>query len=293
MDGTARIVIIGNGFDLHYNIASSYRHYKEWLTIVHPELWQKLERYINANGEWWNDFERNLAEFDIRKIIKESPRYYPSRNSRFPPSPLFLANQFFEIIRKEITDSFVEWIKTLSINDVIKNVELPEALLYISFNYTNTLAQIYGIPKDRILYIHGNASRGDKLIFGHSKSHYEIESDYMRKYGLREIEDFYDNSSVISNEEYQLALKVSSLDKFPYTQIVGYSGILLPAVKSSSEVVCFGFSFSEVDFQYLEWIAAKNPDLLWKVSWHLPTDISKVKTFFRQVDITNYTLFQF
>lgn len=112
-------------------------------------------------------------------------------------------------------------------------------------------------------------------------------------YGLREIEDFYDNSSVISNEEYQLALKVSSLDKFPYTQIVGYSGILLPAVKSSSEVVCFGFSFSEVDFQYLEWIAAKNPDLLWKVSWHLPTDISKVKTFFRQVDITNYTLFQF
>ena len=128
MDGTARIVIIGNGFDLHYNIASSYRHYKEWLTIVHPELWQKLERYINANGEWWNDFERNLAEFDIRKIIKESPRYYPSRNSRFPPSPLFLANQFFEKIRKEITDSFVEWIKTLSINDVIKNVELPEAV---------------------------------------------------------------------------------------------------------------------------------------------------------------------
>lgn len=113
MDGTARIVIIGNGFDLHYNIASSYRHYKEWLTIVHPELWQKLERYINANGEWWNDFERNLAEFDIRKIIKESPRYYPSRNSRFPPSPLFLANQF-----------------------------LAEALLYISFNYTNTLEQI-------------------------------------------------------------------------------------------------------------------------------------------------------
>ena len=111
MDGTARIVIIGNGFDLHYNIASSYRHYKEWLTIVHPELWQKLERYINANGEWWNDFERNLAEFDIRKIIKESPRYYPSRNSRFPPSPLFLANQFFEKIRKEITDSFVEWIR--------------------------------------------------------------------------------------------------------------------------------------------------------------------------------------
>lgn len=50
MDGTARIVIIGNGFDLHYNIASSYRHYKEWLTIVHPELWQKLERYINANA---------------------------------------------------------------------------------------------------------------------------------------------------------------------------------------------------------------------------------------------------
>lgn len=293
MADKARIVIIGNGFDRHHDLKSSYWHYKEWLKTNHPELLQKLERYIDVDGEWWNEFERNLAGFDIQKLIEECPRLYSPRDPRFPPSPSYPANRFFNELRKEITDSFVQWVNTLSIKDVRKKVDLPEATLYISFNYTDTLEQIYGVPKDRILYIHGNALRGDKLIFGHSKSHYEIERDYMRKYGLREIESFYDTGPVISDEEYQLAFNISFLDKFPYTQIVGYSGILLPAVKSSNEVVCFGFSFSEVDFQYLEWIAEQNPNLTWKASWHTPEDKSGEETFFRQMGITDYALFEF
>lgn len=115
----------------------------------------------------------------------------------------------------------------------------------------------------------------------------------MKKYGLREIESFFDNGSVITDEEYQLALNISFLDKFPYTQIVGYSEVLIPAVKSSNEVVCYGLSFSEVDFQYLEWIAEQKPNLRWKVSRHTPADRDREESFFRQMDITNYSLFEF
>ncbi len=288
-----RIVIIGNGFDLRHEIECSYWHYKEWLKIAHPDLLKKLERYIDVSGDWWNDFERNLAYFDIKKLIKECPREYPPRDPRFPPSISYPANWFFDGIRSEITDSFTEWVKTLSFANSYNKVKLPDATLYLSFNYTDTLERVYGIPEERILYIHGKALRGDKLIFGHSKSHYEIQGDYMNKHGLREIKSFFDMGPVISDEEYQLALEVSFLDKFPYTQIVGYSSVLTPAVKSSDEIVCYGLSFSEVDFQYLEWIVEQKPNLKWKVSWHKQEDKEREETFFRQMRIRDYSFFEF
>jgi len=45
----------------------------------------------------------------------------------------------------------------------------PESL-FINFNYTDTLEELYGIPKSNILYLHNNANdySGD-LIFGHAK----------------------------------------------------------------------------------------------------------------------------
>ena len=172
-------------------------------------------------------------------------------------------------------------------------MDLPEAKLYVSFNYTDTLEQVYGIPEERILYIHGKAVRGDNLIFGHCKSDYEIKWDYMRKQGLREPDGLFDTGSVISDEESELALVVSFLDKYPYTQIARYSDIIEPAFVSSKEVVCFGLSFSEVDYQDLEWIAVQNPNLRWRVSWHSLEDKKRVLSFFSQEGIKDYSLFEF
>lgn len=53
---THNLVIVGNGFDLHHGIKTSYSHYKDWLTIVHPDLFEQLNRYIDTSGDWWNDF---------------------------------------------------------------------------------------------------------------------------------------------------------------------------------------------------------------------------------------------
>ncbi|WP_051126707.1 AbiH family protein [Pseudomonas coronafaciens] len=43
----------------------------------------------------------------------------------------------------------------------------PQAF-YLTFNYTNTLAKIYGIDPDQVLHIHGSADNGDELILGHA-----------------------------------------------------------------------------------------------------------------------------
>ena len=287
------IVLIGNGFDLHHGLKTGYCDYKDWLKTSHPKLFEYLNKYIDVSGDWWNDFEGNLARFDIKRIIREVPRVFPPRDPRFPPSLFYPADTFFKGLREQIVASFQEWVRAISLDGLSKMMDLSAAELYISFNYTDTLERVYGIPERKILYIHGKALRGDKLVFGHNKSHYEIERDYMQKQGVREIESFFDKGPVITDEEYQLTLNVSFLDKFPYTQIVAYSQTLMPAVRAASVAISYGLSFSETDYEYLEWMISQNPNLHWVVSWHSKEDKDKIGAFFKQVGVKTYSTFFF
>ena len=287
------IIIIGNGFDVHHGIESKYSDFKDWLREHNYTLYDTLVRFIDVSGDLWKDFEGNLAHFDIKRIIQEVPRVYPPRDSRLPPSFFPSTASFFKRLREQITASFQEWVQLISLDEYRNIIDLPASELYISFNYTDTLERVYSIPEREILYIHGKASRGDRLVFGHNKSHFEIERDYMQKHGLREIESFFDDGPLITDEEFQLALNVSFFDKSPYTQIVAYSQILIPAVLAASTLISYGFSFSESDYQYLEWIVEHNPNLMWMVSWHTQEDKDKIDSFFKQVGVTKYSTFFF
>lgn len=45
------LYIIGNGFDIHHGIQSSYRAYREWLLENHPELLTRLEIAFGFSGD--------------------------------------------------------------------------------------------------------------------------------------------------------------------------------------------------------------------------------------------------
>lgn len=64
------LYIIGNGFDCHHGICSSYKAYRTWLQEHHPRLYERLsEFYATDNDEWWWEFELNLGEIDITDYI--------------------------------------------------------------------------------------------------------------------------------------------------------------------------------------------------------------------------------
>ena len=286
------IVIVGNGFDLYHGVKSSYRHYKKWLIKCDPDLYKLLERYIDVAGNWWCDFERNLGDFNIVKILRECPRNYKhQKDPRFPPTPTYPGNWFFDEMRERITASFKAWVKTLRCASDCALIQLPKARLYISFNYTDTLEKLYRISKDQILYIHGKVSCGDDLVFGHGKCQYELENDYKQKYGLIESKSFYE-AGTFGDEEFQLMMGVSYWEKNPYIYIVKYNEILLPAVMSSDEVFIYGFSFSEVDRPYIEWIAEKKPTLRWYVSWHSQKDKQRVESVLKALGVKAVNLFR-
>lgn len=268
-----QVVIVGNGFDVNHGIPSSYAHFKTWLSNNDKHLYDFLERYIDVAGDWWNNFERSLSEIDIPKLIREAPLEKRPRDPKLPPSFSHPASWRLDSVRDAISLKFTEWVKTLDGVEINKKIDLPEACLYISFNYTDTLERVYGIEEDKIVYIHGKASRGDELIYGHGKSKFELEYDVMKKYNLHRSDDFFTAGS-FGDSESELTSHVSYWQK--YIQIGRYYDELRSAVMDANKVCVYGLSFSEVDFPYLQWIVEKNHDLKWRVSWHSKNDEKRI-----------------
>lgn len=285
------IVIVGNGFDVNHGLPSSYAHFKAWLSTNDKGLFDFLERYIDVDGDWWNEFERSLSEIDVPKLIRETPLKIKPIDPRIPPSFSNPASWRLDSVRKAISLNFTEWVKTLDNVKIKKKIEMPEAFLYISFNYTDTLESAYGIEGNRIVYIHGKASRGDELVYGHGKNQFVLEREVMKKYKLRRSEDFYKAGSYGNNED-QLVMSISHFEKRPYEQLMKYGHILRPAVASSDKVYVYGLSFSEVDYPYIDWIVKHNPSLKWQVSWHTEEDKVRILETFRALGVEEYEMFE-
>jgi hypothetical protein len=48
------LYIVGNGFDLHHQIKSSYSDFGEYVKTVDPELYETVEEYFSFGGKWSN-----------------------------------------------------------------------------------------------------------------------------------------------------------------------------------------------------------------------------------------------
>lgn len=283
--------IVGNGFDVNHGLPSSYANFKDWLKTNDSDLFKFLDIYIDVKGDWWNDFESNLSEINIPQLIKDTPlNKLQPQIIGLPPSFSHPASWKLDNIHEMISKRFTEWVQTLD-GVIVKNtINMPEASLYISFNYTDTLERVYGINEESILYIHGKASRGDKLIFGHGKNQYILKRDIKEKYGFYESNDFY-KAGTYGDREYQLTMRTSFMEKEPYNQLVRYNEVLKPAIRRAEMVWVYGLSFSEVDFPYIGWIVEQNRSLHWRASWHTEKDKIRIMNTFAALNVEEYEMF--
>src|ERR1700753_1181866 len=68
------LYVIGNGFDLHHELRTSYFEFANYLKEHNISLYHNLESYISyptSNNNLWSQFESNLANLDIEEILSE------------------------------------------------------------------------------------------------------------------------------------------------------------------------------------------------------------------------------
>ncbi len=156
------LYIIGNGFDLHHGIASSYEDFRQyaWRHCGSDGYWLgQLETCYptkNKNGklELWCDLEHALGNIDFQNAFNESTEdveleedHEMRYQAQMEDAPKYHLEMMFEAFHR----IFKDWVDQIDIN--VPSVSLPhfdKKGMFLSFNYTETLERLYGIPQKQI-----------------------------------------------------------------------------------------------------------------------------------------------
>lgn len=303
----SKLYIIGNGFDIHHGIPSSYSKYREWLENNNPELYDRLRDYYDVDDdEWWWQFEQSLGSPDMSDYIEQTtlenePDYGSDefRDRDYHAGQIQAENEIGGLVQ-EIRDSFTEWVASLSLPKSDKKISLDKDDAYfINFNYTDTLQKVYNVADENILSIHGNVSKGTDLVLGHSRTYEEIDSEYVVEMPEppvdlddTELAEWYDNHSD-DGEDYihqsvrgEVVSQISSLRK-------NTAGIMIAnkktfeSLKDVNHIFVYGLSFSPIDTPYIDELIChidKNT-VQWTVSFHSQEDKDKEKAYLKREGI--------
>jgi hypothetical protein len=197
-----RLYIVGNGFDLHHGIASTYRHFAAWLAQADHRIFRLIEEYFSADEDFWADFEQRLAEFDADQAVDYAMQFHSEeRHGHFQ----YECEQIATGLSTGLRGRFAEWIRGLHIparSEIAQPIAIDPGALFLSFNYTPTLEQVYGIPRSQVLHIHGHGGDPtETLVLGHGwerapedKLHFEPagpDDDWRIRDGMDHLDGYF------------------------------------------------------------------------------------------------------
>jgi uncharacterized protein YfcZ (UPF0381/DUF406 family) len=257
-----KLYIIGNGFDLHHNLKTSYDYFHSFLKTMNPDLIEFLERYFQFNVDdnyLWSKFEEDLGTFNSTELWEDySPKFDADDDLQY--SSFFGTEDEINEVLERTLDSlrsvFSDWIESIEIKSDIK-IEVDKKAFYLTFNYTHLLENHYYIPNQNILHIHGELNKNE-LIFGHNIEP-EIKS---------EIDDNGDsNRTMMSDSQATAKSMLYNLIK-PVGKLIKKNYLVFQSLKSIETVYVLGHSLNEIDHPYFSEIIKNKNIKEWIVSYH-------------------------
>lgn len=275
-----RLFIIGNGFDLLHEYNTKYLDFKKYLDKERIEIGSfYLSDIFNETSEdEWNNFEELLEDYDFvhwgasytENIYidddKEQDRNMSFNNglndsfhkiSNFLPQKIKKELCFFIGKATQYKATQKEWIGKL----------FTEENLFINFNYSFSLENIYNISKSKICHIHGTIFNEDEIILGHGNTNLkeDIEAE---EFDLAYPEKKLVNLNVKFKKNYQL----HKLNNFLKD-------------KELKEIVIIGHSCGDVDYKYFEAMNKKYPLSKWTFYYYNEETKYKIENMIKTIGI--------
>jgi len=290
-----KLYVIGNGFDLHHNLDTSYKSFADFLESNYLSIYDNLLEYygfpdiankddeLSHKDSMWHDFETNLSDINIDLVLENFTDYCASPSSSdFRDSDWYSFQIEIEKVVNELTDelfkSFKKFIQNVKYPPKIDNeaITIDKSAQFLNFNYTDTLEVFYKIPNKNILYIHGNVNHGEQAILGHgiNPKTFELEAESIPK-GLspekhEKWEEYMNNKYNHSYElgKYEMMEYFSKSYKDTKSILMSYN-IFFSDLHDIEEVIVLGHSLSTVDRDYfLEIVKYISKNATWKVSYY-------------------------
>ncbi|TKI48248.1 bacteriophage abortive infection AbiH family protein [Lysinibacillus tabacifolii] len=196
---------------------------------------------IEYNGEW-NEIEKSLGELDFSEAFD----YIDDILDKDGDVDLFKTSYVngdiaagLVIPTITIQRYFSEWVNSISLDSVEPKLDFEKLIikddLFLTFNYTETLQEVYDISEDNICHIHGR--QGEEIFFGHGNTQYYYEAYMQSHIGSESSLTEIDNQL---RKQTQVALE---------NNLVFFEQI---ESENINEIYSYGFSFSDVDAIYME-----------------------------------------
>ena len=275
-----KLILIGNGFDLHFNLPTSYSHFEEYIMQHYPKEKYYVEQFCNIASNQpslWSDFESNIACVDKEWILS-----YTADTEEAKELYCYLIQA-----KDSLRELFENWIRSIPCKIESHYSKLCDNTFVINFNYTMTLEQNFNVPLDKIYHIHGTTK--NNIIFGH-KQGIEYNERFVAPWDLdpdnqikrNELRDAF---ITWLNEYYKFTEK-------PVDEIIERSEKLLRKeyridLTKIDEIIVIGLSYSDIDFPYLKWIANKT-NAHWKLGFFSDDDKRKANTVAKDLNLNQF-----
>ncbi len=278
------LYIIGNGFDIHHGINSSYLNFSDWMQMQNSDVIEDFENaYGECDEEWWADFENKLASLDIIEYASQiafanQPDLASDHCDRMWNDALIEVEQQLDGLYSELRRCFHDWIMQLNKPLAEKKIKLQtDNSLFLNFNYTTTLETLYCVKSENVLHIHGCVGIDEDFIIGHGKTLYDLRKENPDVNSIppedlteEEYIEWLDAQSDSKEFHEQLAEDAAfggvASQRKPVEQIINRNEEFFRKLKGFNRVHVYGISFSQVDMPYLKRIAQETTETEWEFS---------------------------
>ncbi len=249
------LYIIGNGFDIHHGLDTSYFSFCNVCKRQNYQLWNLLSLIYGEDIEndiWWCEFEKMLSKINYANIVQ-------SYNGEAIGSL-----QVQNLLTGKLRILFGKWLK-----DMKKSVSCDFSLdidpnaLFFTFNYTLVLERHYHVRKENVWHIHGSEKNIDEIVIGHDANEDDLLQDYQKQKseGLLIREDVADNIRSMTVKGAKRVKDRISLCEDEFHKL--YSNI--------KHFFVMGFSFNDIDLPYIAKIIDVNNQIAnadWTLYYH-------------------------
>ena len=292
------LYVIGNGFDIHHGIPSSYSNFRTWVSRENPNaFWHFVEVFGAAEDDWWNSFESSLGDVsELWHYVDDASIICDVCDRKKHPNDLNLAADEVEKdvcgVAKKFKKEFQRWAVSLPAGDSKKCIPLDENSVFLTFNYTLTLENLYGICYESILHIHGSVDDSESIIFGHGCSRKDIRaclySHTCYEKGYEQIE----SDEPVDDLLFEYAQDMAAYQVYyefgkNVRKMIEKEHVFFESLKDVEKLRIYGFSFAEIDLPYLQEIFNYvNPATLQvEVSWFTNRDKYRARRLLKTVPL--------
>lgn len=302
------LYIIGNGFDLHHGINSSYVDFRNWLEENDCDLYNQFDEiYGYCDSDWWKDFENQLASLDaiqysVGVAFENQPDLMSEHCDRTWNDAEIAVELQLNGLFCSLRQDFHDWVIQLNTPKSERKIQLEtKDSIFINFNYTLTLENLYNIAPDNILHIHGCVDYDEDFVLGHGKSFEELQqlnSIELPKppEGIPsdELTQFYEDTAIGQEFHEQLALGAAisgvAAQRKPVDKLLRRLSDFTDRMSEIENIHIYGLSLSEVDLPYLQYLASNFKNAKWEFSDYNNQNIKMIEDFCKNNNISNFRI---